>query len=149
MQKLFKALIKAAVGASSPKASTNEKARVALQPPTKIKGATESYELVGEASYQDALDRLAGPKGEDAVYLDCSATLIEEPNNPHDKNAVYCLISGLKVGYISRDENLAIKAIIRKRGSNGQLNVNAQIRGGWNRGRNDKGNYGVRIQVPK
>jgi len=148
MQKLFKSLIKSVVGTSSPETPTKAKTRVALQPPTKIKGATESFELVGEASYQDALDRLAGPKGEDAVYLDCSATLIEEPKNPHDKNAVYCLISGLKVGYISRDENLAIKAIIRNRGSDGQLNVNAQIRGGWNRGGEDIGNYGVRIQVP-
>jgi hypothetical protein len=148
MQRLLKAIFKAAVSKSAQQPAPSAKKTIKLTPPVKIKGPTEVFDLVGEASYQDALDALAGKKGEDAVYLDCSGVLIEEPKNPHDKNAVYCLISGLKVGYISRDENLTIKAIIKRRGTNGQITVNAQIRGGWDRGKRDKGNYGVRIQIP-
>lgn len=46
------------------------------------------YDIVGEASYQRALDHICGGKCEDGHALEVAAVLIEEPDNPVDPNAI-------------------------------------------------------------
>ncbi len=41
--------------------------------------------------------------------------LIEEPTNPHDKNAVMVQIDGVKVGYIYADQTTHVKEILRSK----------------------------------
>ena len=41
--------------------------------------------------------------------------LIEEPTNPHDKNAVMVQIDGVKVGYIYADQTTHVKQILRSK----------------------------------
>lgn len=41
-------------------------------------------------------------------------TLVPEPKNPHDKNAVMVQINGNKVGYIPREEALDVKKALKK-----------------------------------
>jgi hypothetical protein len=53
---------------------------------------------VGESHYQDALSRTA------AAGRVCWATLVPEPENPFDSNAVMVQIRGETVGYLSRTE---------------------------------------------
>lgn len=38
-----------------------------------------------------------------------------EPKNPQDKNAIRVIIAGEKVGYISRDDNIHVRKILRDR----------------------------------
>lgn len=45
-------------------------------------------------------------------YINKPVKLQEEPNNPHDKNAIAIHIAGELVGYISREDNLHIKDIL-------------------------------------
>jgi len=52
--------------------------------------------VVGESQYQDALARI-GEK-----IQTCSATLLPEPSNPFDGNAVVVQIDGMTVGYLCR-----------------------------------------------
>lgn len=69
-----------------------------------IKSATRSknlpmsgaynFDIVGEASYQDALDQLAGGKTDAGVHVQKWATLVMEKNNPLDPNAVRVDIEG-------------------------------------------------------
>lgn len=54
-------------------------------------------DIVGESYRQSALRRLWNP---DVTY---DAVLIPEPDNPHDRNAVRVEISGIHVGYLSRE----------------------------------------------
>jgi hypothetical protein len=63
-------------------------------------------EVVGEASYQDNLWRLVGGRSSpnDRVRVDVYAVLVAEPDNEYDANAVSVWVSGLKVGYLSRDD---------------------------------------------
>lgn len=58
-------------------------------------------EVVGEASYQKALQRVAG-KGE--VRHCCSAVLHPENDNEYDAQAVRVTIDGLTVGYLSKTD---------------------------------------------
>ncbi len=71
-------------------------------------------EVVGEASYQDNLWRLLGGRSapEDRVRVDVVAVLVAETDNPYDSNAVSLWVSGLKVGYLSRDDARRYRPVI-------------------------------------
>lgn len=58
-----------------------------------------NQEVVGEASYQGELRKIAG-RGE--VRHECVAALMLEDDNPHDKNAVAIVVDAMTVGYLSR-----------------------------------------------
>ena len=45
-------------------------------------------------------------------YINKPVKLLDEPSNPHDKNAVMVVIAGELVGYISREECLHVKDIL-------------------------------------
>lgn len=58
--------------------------------------------VVGESFYQDALIRVSKcpPSGEHGY--ECSAELVRDPENPHDKNAVRVEVDGEHVGHLPR-----------------------------------------------
>lgn len=56
----------------------------------------------------------AGKRIYEYLYLDTKAKLVPEPTNKHDKNAVKVCIAGKTVGYIKREETLAVKDILKK-----------------------------------
>lgn len=58
---------------------------------------------------------LAGKKVYRYNFNNNPVELNPEPNNPHDKNAIAVYIAGLKVGYISKEENLRILGILNTR----------------------------------
>jgi hypothetical protein len=108
-------------------------------------GAVASYdtEVVGESNYQRNLKRICGGKTRDGVEAFKTATLILEPENPHDENAVRIDIDGMTVGYLSRQE--AIRWHRRRPPRSHQCS--AVIRGGWERGGGDTGHFGVWLNL--
>jgi hypothetical protein len=64
---------------------------------------TEDLEVVGEASYQDALWALSGHRLGDRVRCDVIAVLVPQPQNPYDANAISVQIEGRLVGHLARD----------------------------------------------
>jgi hypothetical protein len=67
----------------------------------------ETLEVVGEAYYQDALWRIVGGHTVHLVRHEIVASLLPEPRNPYDPNAVKIVINGLLVGHLSREDALA------------------------------------------
>jgi hypothetical protein len=67
----------------------------------------DTLEVVGESFYQDALWQLVGGFCSERVSQPCRATLLPEPTNPYDKNAVEVLIDGHLVGHLSREDAVA------------------------------------------
>ncbi len=104
-------------------------------------------EVVGESHYQDALEALCGGRTYDGVEKYCTASLVLEDSNPYDHNAVRVDISGRTVGYLSRDAAKAYRLRLKQSGRLGAVECPAVIRGGWDRGKNDKGSFGVRLEV--
>lgn len=107
---------------------------------------TFSQEVVGEASYQDALDRIAGPKTEDGAHQVCPALICHEPNNSHDQNACAIQINDMTVGYLPRR---AAARLVKSRLASGDnpgftCTAAALITGGWRR-KGSEGNYGVSL----
>lgn len=99
-----------------------------------------NFDIVGEASYQDTLDQLAGGKTDAGVHVQKFATLIMEKNNPFDRNAVRVEIEGQTVGYLSRNHALRFRKTINR----SHCVAPALITGGWKRA-GSKGNYGVKL----
>ena len=110
---------------------------------------TYEFDIVGEASYQDALSKICGGKKEESVEHYADAELYLEDDNPHDKEAVCVLIEGKTVGYLSRKEARVFRKQIKELGQeNSILLCKAVIVGGWRRSKSDEGNFGVRLDLP-
>lgn len=60
--------------------------------------------VAGVSHYQPALLAAAGAAEGDEVRAEVLATLVPDPANPHDPNAVAVHVGGELVGYLPRDE---------------------------------------------
>lgn len=58
--------------------------------------------VVGESFYQDAIIKVSGAPASGEFRHECTACLVPEPTNPHDKFAVRVEIDGTHVGYLPR-----------------------------------------------
>lgn len=115
--------------------------------PLKLNGG-RVFEVVGEGSYQRALDTICGGKCEDGYQMPKQATLVPEPANPHDRNAVAVFIDGHKVAYIPRGEAPPYQKLLLGLARRGfYCWCDATIVGGWLRGKNDEGHYGVKLDL--
>lgn len=77
-------------------------ARAAL--PTCLPGGEPGGPLlgaVGESFYQPALEAACGRRDGEAVFFDCEATLVPEPDNRKDRNAVRVEIGGRLTAYLA------------------------------------------------
>lgn len=69
-----------------------------------VLGGREMLEVVGESFHQEDLWRLAGGFTRQRVRCDCVATLVPEPHNPHDGNAIKVMIESCQVGHLARED---------------------------------------------
>jgi hypothetical protein len=101
-------------------------------------------EVVGESHYQSNLSKLTGGRTPDGVEKVMTATLVLEDSNPYDRYAVRVDIDGLTVGYLPKEAARAW----RQKGASDRFTCPALICGGWDRGADDKGYFGVRLDLP-
>lgn len=109
------------------------------------------FKVVGESHYQQNLMKICGARTESGIDFNTMAQLILESSNPHDNQAVMVLINSLHVGYLDRSAARSFRAAIVRAGygSHTKFQCNAVIKGGWDRGGNDAGMYGVRLDLPE
>ena len=106
------------------------------------------FDIVGESFNQGALNRICGGKTDAGHELEVTAVLIEEPENPHDPNAVKVVIAGETVGHLCRLDAKLYKARLARAGLTGEpVSVEAIITGGWDRGARGEGHYGVKLDM--
>jgi hypothetical protein len=106
------------------------------------------FEVVGEAHCQEALEDICGGRTESGVEHECVALLVHDNGNEYDANAVAIFVGGLRVGYLPRT--------VAKRYRESMCSLNprraavgcrAIIRGGWDRGGDDVGHFGIALDV--
>lgn len=109
-----------------------------------------SFEIVGEASYQDNLREIAGEKEDRAKDQECIAIIRPEPNNKYDPNAIAVGIDNRLVGYFERNTAKRFHKFLKNNNLDGHtvVVVEAMIVGGWSN-RGGSGHYGVKLNVPK
>ncbi|MGV3580023.1 HIRAN domain-containing protein [Brevundimonas sp.] len=104
---------------------------------------------VGESRYQTELKRICGGYNRQGQHLETVARLEPEPTNAFDPNAIMVMISGQKVGYLSRDDAAIYVAALEAAGHAGQTAaVGAKVVGGWRTNQHDAGQFGVRLAMP-
>jgi HIRAN domain len=110
---------------------------------------TFEIEVVGESHYQGTLENICGGRSEDGANKIVEATIILESNNPHDNKAVRIDIDGQTVGYLPRESARVYRRKLKKAGYPlPTCTCFAVIRGGWDRGGDDRGYFGVRLDLP-
>jgi hypothetical protein len=116
-----------------------------LQAPAISIGA--AVRVVGTSFHQDELEVIAGGRnfaGTRRRLL--TVTLIREPDNPHDENAVGVDAAGVPVGHLSREDAPLFHSIIQRLAANATAaTCRAELIGGWDQGRGDRGSIGVEI----
>lgn len=111
------------------------------------RGRGNTFEIVGEASYQDNLLALTGgSKTYDGVKQDIRATLCPEPENPHDPNAVAVFVKKKKVGYLRRDDAPTFLAFLKEVGAD-CATCDGRIVGGWDDQMGSEGHFGVKLSL--
>lgn len=99
--------------------------------------------VVGESHYQRDIERICGGRTEAGVEHPCEAFLIPEHDNRYDRHAVRVEVEGRKVGYLARPD---AKDFRQKYGSDPRRCA-AIVRGGWDRGSDDQGHFGVYLDL--
>lgn len=88
----------------------------------------DRIEAVGESFYRAALNRVATAR--DASGLACLASLVRDPTNPYDNNAVVVSIDGEQVGHLPRElAALVAGPLDELAAAHGQITAHAEIRG--------------------
>ena len=79
-------------------------------------GATGLFRLsaVGESYYREALVRIAKNEPGKGAMAFCTARLVPEDLNPHDKNAVAVYVGEFKVGHLARDTAVEFRAALSR-----------------------------------
>lgn len=137
-------------GTSSPRAADNSFADSA-PPSVQLHGEGRFHvSVVGESRNRISFEHILGPRTSDGVHYECDASLVLEDDNPVDDRAVRVEIEGLKVGYLSRDHARAYRDWLREAGYERPLRAQcrALVRGGWDDGEGDSGEYGVSLDLP-
>jgi NAD-dependent DNA ligase len=105
--------------------------------------------IVGESHYLETLEAICGPRSNDGEDRRVEAQLVLENDNPHDSMAVRVDIQGQTVGYLSREHARQYRRQLERAGyASTDAYCNACIRGGWDRGEDDQGHYGVFLDLP-
>jgi hypothetical protein len=81
-----------------PMAPAESSASPASQLAVVMLGGGFEVRVVGESYYQDALTAIVGGKGPESVRIPTQATLVPEPDNPYDPNAVAVYIAAGRSG---------------------------------------------------
>lgn len=106
---------------------------VALQVPV-----TEfPVDVMGEARYQHVLEKICGGRTPDGVDLVLPARCV-----PDEADGVRVEIHGAPVGSLTSDAAWVYRMTIH-----GASECRARIRGGWDRGLNDLGHFGMRLDL--
>ena len=110
---------------------------------------TFSFDVVGESHYQRQLSDICGGGCEDGYNLAVDAYLIHDDDNKHDSQAIAVVIEGETVGHLFRKDARQFRKAVSDAGHPG-LNAmcRAKIVGGWERGGVDRGDFGVRLDMP-
>lgn len=134
---------------SRPVERARRRGRVGAAAPITLVG-DRKVDVVGESRHQDALLILSGgrrPYG--GVDLDAVARLELDLDDPVETVVVRVVIDGACVGHLRLEDARSYASLVqRARSCHGSATCAARIRGGWDRGGDDVGPFGVALLLP-
>jgi hypothetical protein len=117
--------------------------------PVTLEGDVE-VEVTGESLHQDELLALSGGhRTFGGVDLDVEAELVLELGDPFETVVVAVLVDERRIGRLLLDDAKRFQPAVEKaRRLHGSATCHARIRGGWDRGGEDVGAFGVVLLLP-
>ena len=113
-----------------------------------------SVTVKGESHHLATFERFLGPRSEAGMNEEVVLELIQETDNPYDPNAIMVCFPGpglhsdRQLGYMDRAAAEAFRPVAERLSAAGLIGrVNATIRGGWDRGRGEAGDFGVVLDL--
>lgn len=104
-------------------------------------------EVVGESNYDANIAKALGGKTPDGFNdHEIQAVLVLDDNNPYDANAVAVHINGQMSGHLPRKAAQGLRSAVSGTGSKA-FTCAASVRGGWDRGNGDVGNFGIWLDL--
>src|SRR3546814_913822 len=104
------------------------------------------FDIVGESKYQDALEEICGGRTDESAEKHVEAILYLEDQNPYDNQAVRVDVEGNTVGYLARDDARSYRKQIASAGHANLVGTcDALIVGGWERSKQYRGHFGVKL----
>jgi collagen type III alpha len=103
--------------------------------------------VVGTSHYQPALTEISGRIGDEEIRFETRATLVPEPDNPHDANAIAVHVTNRLVGYLSREENPRWQEIVKVLTEHGHVAAAEAMIAGRGPG-GGTSNLGVFLRLP-
>lgn len=129
-------------------ASSDHNRPAAPQPMHLAPGRGFTFELVGESHYQETLDAICGGKCDGGHKLQIIVQLCFQEDNPHDPNAIVVLVNRKAIGYVPRGIAAGMRSELLKLNPDERpVTCDAKIVGGWRRGDDDEGHYGVKLSL--
>jgi hypothetical protein len=111
-------------------------------------GGEFALAVVGESFYRGNFERLCGRTPDGVDNFAVTAVLVCESDNAHHSEAVRIDIGGLAVGHLTRAKARTYRARLGDHGlGNGPWACQGVIRGGWDRGGDDRGDYGIWLDL--
>jgi hypothetical protein len=107
----------------------------------------ELVSVVGTSHYQPALAEISGRKADEEIRFETRATLVPEPDNPHDPNAIAVHIANRLVGYLSREENPRWQEVVKTLADHGHCGAAEAMIAGRGPG-GGTSNLGVFLRLP-
>jgi hypothetical protein len=105
-----------------------------------------AFPVVATNHHQDFLTALTGGRAQASAHHYCAALLVPQPNNPYSKHAVAVQVRGLLIGHLPDDCSADFLTGLRHAGYH-RAACEAIIVGRWDRGDNDQGSFGVRLNA--
>jgi len=104
------------------------------------------FRVVGTLHHQRAIENMCGRRSREGAHRYCAALLTPQPTNPHDRHAVAVTIHDVEVGFLDRED---ARDFLRVLGAGGYADAacEAELVGGWDRGGDDQGYFGVRLNA--
>jgi hypothetical protein len=104
--------------------------------------------VAGESHYQNTLEELAGGTTAGGAHVAVIASLIAEPNNQFDPDAIRVEVNRKCVGYLPRAIAPSYKQVLAALATAGRpARCRAFIVGGWKRSDADQGMFGVTLEL--
>ena len=102
---------------------------------------------VGESQFQSEISSIVGGRCEEGHNCQMPAELVLA-GSERDPHAVGIRINGLPVGYLPFEPAKQVRRMLKELRSKGKaITCKAKIVGGWDRGRWDRGFFGVKLSL--
>lgn len=110
-------------------------------------GRGYNVDAVGEMQWQDNLSAITGGRCEEGHNCHFPAQLILD-NSSRDPNAIGVMIDHHAVGWLPAEMSANLRSMLLQLNPQDKpVTCKAKVIGGWDRGRNDRGYFGVKLSL--